>query len=127
VSGRLTTEDEVAVLPRDLRAKVRGLQVHGHSESAAGAGRRVAINLGGIELADLARGDVLCTSGAFEPTRRFDVVVDLLGDARPLRHGARIRFHHGTSEILGRVAVSCVRAPTLPPPKLARARPRMRG
>ena len=109
VSGRLSVDDEVAALPGDLRAKVRGLQVHGRSESAAGAGRRVAINLGGVELADLARGDVLCTPGAFEPTRRFDVVVELLADARPLRHGARIRFHHGTSEILGRIAVSFVR------------------
>jgi selenocysteine-specific elongation factor len=114
VSGRLSADDEVAILPRDLRAKVRGLQVHGHSESAAGAGRRVAINLGGVELADVARGDVLCTPGAFEPTRRFDVAIDLLGDTRPLRHGARIRFHHGTSEILGRVALSAVRGTDVP-------------
>ena len=28
-------------------------------------------------------------------------VVDLLPDARPLRHGARVRFHHGTTELLG--------------------------
>ncbi len=106
VSGRLRADEEVAVLPRDLRAKVRGLQVHGRSEPSAGAGRRVAVNLGGVELADLARGDLLSTPGAFEPTRRFDAVVELLDDAKPLRHGARVRFHHGTSELLGRVALS---------------------
>jgi selenocysteine-specific elongation factor len=39
-------------------------------------------------------------------TRRFDVVVDLLHDARPLRHGARVRFHQGTAELLGRVALA---------------------
>jgi selenocysteine-specific elongation factor len=49
---------------------------------------------------------VLCTPGTFEPTRRFDAVLELLTGARALRHGARVRFHHGTSEILGRVALS---------------------
>jgi selenocysteine-specific elongation factor len=108
VTGRLRTDDEVLVLPRELRAKVRGLQVHGRSEPAAAAGRRVAVNLGGVELTDLARGDVLCTPGAFEPTRRFDAVIELLDGAKPLRHGARVRFHHGTNELLGRVALSSV-------------------
>jgi selenocysteine-specific elongation factor len=30
----------------------------------------------------------------------------LLDDARPLKHGARVRFHQGTSEVLGRVALA---------------------
>ena len=109
VSGTLETDDEIEVLPRERRAKVRGLQVHGRAERSATAGHRVAVNLGGVELTDLARGDVLTSAGAFEPTRRFDATVDLLADARPLRHGARVRFHHGTSELLGRVAISSVR------------------
>lgn len=118
VSGTLHVDGEVAVLPRGLSAKVRGLQVHGRSERTAAAGRRVAINLGGIELADLARGDVLTAPSAFEPTRRFDAVIDLLADARPLRHGARVRFHHGTSELLGRVALSAARGSDAPAPEV---------
>jgi selenocysteine-specific elongation factor len=119
VSGKLTADEEVAVMPRDRRVKVRGLQVHGRSEPVAGAGRRVAINLGGIELTDLERGDVLCTPGAFEPTRRFDTVIDLLAGTRTLRHGARVRFHHGTSEILGRVALSSIKGSDAPPSEVS--------
>jgi selenocysteine-specific elongation factor len=37
-----------------------------------------------------------------------DVRLELLGEAKALRHGARLRFHQGTSEVLGRVAVSCL-------------------
>ncbi|HYT76937.1 MAG TPA: SelB C-terminal domain-containing protein, partial [Vicinamibacterales bacterium] len=33
-----------------------------------------------------------------------------LPDARPLRHGARVRFHHGTTELLGRVALAATAA-----------------
>jgi selenocysteine-specific elongation factor len=108
VSGEIRQEHILAALPRELPVKVRGIQVHGQSAVRAAAGTRVAVNLGGIELSEVARGDSLCTPGAFEPTQRFDVHVDALVGARPLRHGSRVRFHHGTSELLGRVAVAGV-------------------
>jgi selenocysteine-specific elongation factor len=106
VSGTLREEQELVVLPAAQPVKVRGLQLHGRRDVAAAAGRRTAVNLGGVEVADLARGDTLCEPGAFEATRRVDVTLDLLEDARPLKHGARIRFHQGTSELLGRVALA---------------------
>lgn len=109
VSGTIREEAELVVLPRDATVKVRGVQVHGHRAVEATAGNRVAVNLGGVDVADLARGDTLCAPGAFEPTRRLDCVVDVLGDARALRHGARVRFHHGTIELLGRVAIAAGR------------------
>ena len=92
-SGTLRADDELVVLPAGRRVKVRGLQVHGAAQPSAAAGRRVAVNLGGVEVADLTRGDTLTSPDAFEVTRRFDAVIDLLPDARPLRHGARVRFH----------------------------------
>jgi len=106
VSGTIREETELVVLPRERGVKVRGLQVHGEREAEAGPGHRVAVNLGGIEVGDIARGDTLCTRGAFEPTQRLDAVVELLSDGRSLRHGSRVRFHQGTTELLGRVAVA---------------------
>ncbi len=110
LSGSLVEDQELTILPAQRRVKVRGLQVHGRRESQAGAGRRVAVNLGGVEVADLARGDTLTAVGAFDPSRRVDIALDLLPDARPLRHGARVRFHHGSSELLGRVALAASRS-----------------
>jgi selenocysteine-specific elongation factor len=109
MSGTICDETELMVLPRERAVKVRGLQVHGRREVAAGPGHRVAVNLGGVEVGDITRGDTLCTPGAFEPTQRLDAVIELLGDARPLRHGSRVRFHQGTTELLGRVAVAAER------------------
>src|SRR5687768_16827605 len=54
---------------------------------------------------------------------RFDVVLDLLGDARPLRHGARVRFHQGTSELMGRVALAAARGPGATPEIISELRP----
>jgi len=104
--GSLLNGGRLAVLPPGRDAKVRGLQVHGRPQRSAEAGQRVAVNLGGVEVSDVVRGHTLADRGAFEPTRRLDVRLALLSDARPLRQGARVRFHCGTAEILGRVALS---------------------
>ncbi len=106
VSGEIHEEQELELLPAGRRVKVRGIQVHGRRAATAGAGNRVAVNLGGVEVGDLARGDTLAAPDVFEPSRRLDAAVDLLQDAKPLKHGSRVRFHHGTSEVLGRVAIA---------------------
>lgn len=115
VSGRVAVDDGLALLPGDRIVKVRGIQVHGASASEAVAGQRTAINLGGVDVADIARGQTLATPGSVSVTRRVDAVVDVLPSAKVLRHGARVRLHNGTSEILGRVSIAGPSATELAP------------
>ena len=90
------------VLPKREVARVRGLQAHSQTVSEAVAGQRTAVNLQGVELDDLQRGDVLATPGRFPTTYMLDVTLKLLDDApRALKHRARVRFHVGTSEVMG--------------------------
>jgi selenocysteine-specific elongation factor len=105
VSGRIAADEELALAPGDRRLKVRGVQVHGDKRPEALAGQRTAINLSGVEVDDISRGQALVTPGAFEETRLADAVVEVLPGAKPLKHGARVRFHQGTAELLGRVAI----------------------
>src|SRR5262245_56730021 len=105
-AGEIRENQELTALPGGRPVKVRGVQVHGAPQAAAAAGRRVAVNVGGADVGDLSRGQTLTEPGALEVTRRFDAALQLLADAKPLKHGARIRFHHGTSEVLGRVALA---------------------
>ena len=124
VSGRITTDSELAVMPdrspsassarsaasgfsrtAAIKVKVRGVQVHGRKQSEAVAGNRTAVNVSGVDVGDVSRGQNLVTPGAFEETRLADATVEVLPDAKPLKHGARVRFHQGTAEILGRVAI----------------------
>jgi len=105
VSGSIATDQEVAILPGGRTVKVRGVQVHQQREPHAVAGQRAAVNLTGVEVHDVARGQSLVTPGAFDETRVADASVELLPGAKPLRHGARVRFHQGTSEIIGRIGV----------------------
>jgi selenocysteine-specific elongation factor len=105
VSGRVAVDEELVIAPGDRRVKVRGVQVHGRRQTEAVAGQRSAINLGGVEVDDIVRGQSLVAPDAFVETRLADAIVEVLPTARPLKHGARIRFHQGTAEIIGRLAI----------------------
>ncbi|MEW5981895.1 MAG: selenocysteine-specific translation elongation factor, partial [Acidobacteriota bacterium] len=106
VAGRLGVDDDVVLLPGDRPVKVRGVQVHGERVQAAVAGQRAAVNLGGLDVTDVARGDVLATPGSMQTTRVLDARIEVLSSVRPVRHGARIRFHQGTAEVMGRLAIA---------------------
>ena len=105
-AGTLRAGDEVVVLPSDLRSRVRRLQVHGQTVEYAVAGQRTAVNLPGLEVSQIERGDVLCLPETLRPSEAFDATLSLLPDApRPLANRARVRFHLGTSELLARAVL----------------------
>ena len=105
LTGRLAHDDEVVLQPSGQVVKVRGLHVHGKAETEALAGQRVAINLAGVDVGDVTRGETLTRIDAVTVTRHADVQVELLPTARPLKHGARVRFHQGTRELIGRIVL----------------------
>jgi selenocysteine-specific elongation factor len=105
VAGEIAEGDELELLPAGERVRVRGLQVHGAQVKTAGAGQRTAVNLGGVDAAGVERGMVLAPVGRLITTQILDAWVDVLADApRPLRTRQRVRVHHGTAEVLARVA-----------------------
>ena len=105
VHGTIAVDDELALLPDERLVKVRGLHMHGGARPRVTAGKRVAVNLAGVDVADVPRGSVLATPGALAATRRADVHLTMLPGAT-LKHGARVRVHQGTAELLARVSVA---------------------
>ncbi len=84
------------------RPRVRGVQNHGRPAEVARAGARTALDLVGIEAADLEPGEVLLSS-LVPPTRALDARIQLLVGALPLKHGMRLRLYHGTRATNARV------------------------
>ncbi|HUE85605.1 MAG TPA: selenocysteine-specific translation elongation factor [Vicinamibacterales bacterium] len=106
IAGRVRVDDELVLVPGETPVRVRGVQVHGKRSDEAVTGQRTAVNLGGLDAARITRGQSLATPGSLTLTRRVDATLDLLPTARVLKHGARVRFHQGTSETLGRVSIA---------------------
>jgi selenocysteine-specific elongation factor len=119
VTGTLTdgcfeVGQEIEVLPKGLKARVRGLQTHKQKVERAVPGSRVAMNLTGVGKADLLRGDVITTPGWLRATVLVDVQLRHLPSApHPLRHNAQIKFFSGAAETLARVRL--LGQDTLPP------------
>ena len=87
-------------MPRDLPARVRGLQTHKAKVEQALPGSRVAVNLAGLAVDDLRRGDVLAPPGALRPSQRVDVRLRLLADApAPLAQNDQVDFFVGAAEL----------------------------
>ena len=106
IAGEIGEGDELEMLPQRHRVRVRGVQVHGTSVPRAVAGQRTAINLGGVDAANVERGMTLAPPGTLRPTQTIDASVQLLADApRALRSRQRVRVHIGANEVLARVRV----------------------
>ena len=101
LDGSLAVGDEVLLLPDGLAGRIRGLQTHKSKLDRAQPGSRVAVNLAGVELAQVRRGMVVARPGLLEPTTLIDVRLRLLPEsALPLKHNAELKFFTGASEVL---------------------------
>lgn len=105
LGGELTVGDELTVIPSDLTTRVRSLEVHGAAVPRAIAGHRVAVNLGGVAVDELARGDLLVHPGRVAGSHILDVELRLVGHAPPLGPRSKVLVHHGTAQVLATVAL----------------------
>jgi selenocysteine-specific elongation factor len=104
LDGTFRSGQEVEILPRGLRARIRTLQTHRRQVEVARPGSRVALNLAGIARTDVKRGDVVCLPGQFQPTLLLDARVQLLPDvAHALAHNTQVDFYSGSQEVPARV------------------------
>jgi selenocysteine-specific elongation factor len=108
-AGTIGRGDELVLLPQERRVRVRSVQVHDEAVERAGAGQRVAVNLTGVPVSEVARGDVLGGDGGeLRATYLIDLVLRMrTGDVAAIKepeHGDRVQIHHGTREAPARLA-----------------------
>ncbi len=104
LDGSFRVGDEVEILPGGLHGRIRGLQTHKTKEQIAVPGSRTAINISGVNVEDLHRGQVVTHPGTYQPTQVLDVHFRLLPDLDlPLRHSSEVKLFLGSSEVIARV------------------------
>jgi selenocysteine-specific elongation factor len=117
VDGGIRVGQELELLPprrgtggrqqaaRPVRARVRGLQQHGRQVEAARPGSRVAVNLQGVDRAQVHRGQVLAPPRTMSTTSRLDARLRVLPASPGLRHNQRVRLHTGTTQVAARLVL----------------------
>ena len=121
VAGKLATGEALfAVGERASReTSARGLHVHDAAVERVEAPTRLAINLAGVALDAVKRGDVVTTDAKLRATTLFDVLVR---GGHELARGAAVTVHVGTAASPARVdAVSPVDGGTVTRVRTARA------
>ena len=104
-SGRLSIGQTLNIEPGGRPVRVRGLQRQGRSCEDAPAGSRVALNLSGIEVGEVQRGDTLVLPATLHAVDTVDAEITLLADAPEVSHRARLRLHSFTSETIATVSI----------------------
>jgi len=104
VSGKVRVGETIMIYPSGIQSKVRGIQVHGHTVDQAVTSMRTAINFQGVDRNAIARGDVVGGVNTLRPSYMVDaLLVYISSNEKPLKNRTKVRFHTGTSEILGYV------------------------
>ncbi|WP_322506428.1 selenocysteine-specific translation elongation factor [Anaerolinea sp.] len=104
LDGSFRVGDEVEILPGGLRGRIRGLQTHKTKEQTAVPGSRTAINISGVNVDEVRRGQVVAHPGTYQPTQMLDVHFRLLPDlSLPLRHSSEVKLFLGSAEVIARV------------------------
>lgn len=106
IDGSLRLGEEVEIFPQRKRSRVRGLQTHNKKVDLAPPGGRTAVNLAGVTLEEVQRGNVIARPGQIKPARAIDVKVRLIPDAlRGLENGDEVDLFTGASEALAKVTL----------------------
>ena len=102
--GTLSVGDNIELQPSGKAGRVRGLQSYRRQVDTAVPGSRVAVNISGINSAEIQRGDVLTYPGQIRPTLLADAHFTQLADIeRALAHNAEIKIFCGASESIANV------------------------
>lgn len=104
-SGSLSVGQTLTIEPGGKPARVRGLQRQGQSCTEVLAGSRVALNLSGIEVSEVRRGDTLVLPSTLRAVDSLDAEITLLTDAPDVPHRARLRLHSFTSDTIAAISI----------------------
>lgn len=106
IDGYCEAGDDVEIQPKELEARIRGLQTHKQKIERAVPGSRVAINLAGVGVDELERGDVVTSPGWLRGTRLVDVQLRMLEDApKPLEHNVEVEVFAGAAQVMARTRI----------------------
>ena len=106
ISGSIKIKESINVLPVNKKARLRSAQSHYNQVETLNLGDRAALNLHGIEKNEVSRGDHLSNLEAFNTISQFLANITVLdNDDIILKQNQRLRFHIGTSEVIGRISI----------------------
>ncbi|WP_322013667.1 selenocysteine-specific translation elongation factor [Paraburkholderia sp. J12] len=105
-AGCVQVGDTLTLAPAGLPVRVRSIHAQNRPAQDGRAGQRCALNLAGIDKAQIARGDWIVDARLAQGATRIDCELSLLGDADlTLQHWTPLHVHLGTAHRMANVAL----------------------
>ncbi len=101
----LTVGATITLQPGARPVRIRGLQTHNHNVETAQNAQRTAVNLIGVEAAEIERGDVLTDSAVVVPSKVLAVALEFLPGYTPITTREEVLIHVGTAEVVAELKV----------------------
>jgi len=102
-NGIFRDNDNVTVLPALKEVKIKKIESHYRELQEGVPSQRTALNLGGIAMEEMHRGNIICRSNFFTATRDVIAVAKLLGDKKRVKNNTHIELLTGTDSITGKL------------------------
>lgn len=103
IEGEILKDKEYMIYPYEKYAKIRSIQNHGVDENKAVKGQRTALNITNFHKDEIERGDILAAANSLIKAKNIQTRLSLTDHtAKKLKHWDRVRFFHGTKEVLAR-------------------------
>jgi len=105
-SGEIKVEEAVVLQPSGLECRVKTIHADGEPAELAGQGQRLALNVAGVSVDDINRGDWVCSNALQQVSDCTDVQLNLLpGTGMSLRHWQKVHVHAGSNRVVARVSL----------------------
>ncbi len=104
VAGSVKIGDDVVLFPHGTKGRIKAVQVYKRNSDTAMVGQCAAINIPQLNYKDVDRGCTVTLGDYFSPQQWYLCSLRILPDVKsPLKNGADIKFHTGTSEVVATV------------------------
>lgn len=101
--GEIYKDLEYMLYPSHEKVKVRSIQNHDVPIDVAHKGQRIALNLANISSNEIKRGDIIAQNDSLIKVKNVQTKLSLSKfDDIKIEHWTRVRFFHGTKEVLAR-------------------------
>lgn len=105
LNNSVSVGDTLMLYPQNKKVRVKRIENHGNEVETLASGNRCALNLAGVDVDELKRGDILSKNFNLKTTNRIDVYFTLLKTSKKIKNATQVRLDIGTKEVFAKIKI----------------------
>ena len=109
IMGKIKVGEMLRLIPQEKDVKIRAIQVHSKIVNEACAGQRIALNLSGVSVGEITRGDILTRKNILDYTDKIFASLTMFNNLDKnivLKNNKTYPIYIGATHIRGKIILS---------------------